>query len=179
MQRPTLKFQSQQPYINILDPYEMNRSIWARRNPETHNYYYSSPSIDNQSLGTFMSEVVFNSYNSTIRFGRFSGLTIKQIFDLDKSYLEFCIRELRAFYLTPDVIKDMLECGYVFSGTTTHRYKQKLSDYSTGLWLKRLLDAHEDDEDEADSYSESRSRGSCYNDELDMDQQGQEFWDSL
>ena len=136
-----------------------------------------------QLVVEFVNSVVFNGYDSVIGFGRHEGLTVKEIFEIDGTYIEFCMRELGQFYLKSEVIIDLINKGYVFSDETTLKYREKLQDFKSGVYfnnkhIEELESRSDYGDDDEDGWGGDVNSNPHYNDDLDMDQQSQEFWDN-
>ena len=171
---------------DILVPNDFSKSVWAINHTESGGIddFYQYSLVDD-----FMYKKVFNTYDSELGFGRYEGRTIKQVYEIDRTYLEFCIRELEHFFLSANVINDLVIDNYQFSQETTDNYKQKLCDYKSGVFLLNRRDDDRDDERDEyertgggydeDDWGGDIDNNSHYNDDLDMDQQSQEFWDNL
>ncbi len=170
---------------DILIAYEFDKSSWAINHTDSGSIddFYQYSLIDE-----FLYKKVFNNWESILGFGKYEGRTIRYVYEAESSYLEFCIRELNFFYLTSDIVKSLLSDGYQFSNETVLRYKQKLCDYRAGVWLSNKRDDEADEDynsgyyssgDNEDDWGGNIDSNPYYNDDLDMDQQSQEFWDNL
>ena len=112
------------------------------------------------------------SLNTEITFGKHYGSEIKKIIELDPGYIEWAIVNLEHFYLDATSIS-LLQNKITVSEISLSINQRKMEeDNKTQSFTSH---SQWDCYDDCDSvYSNP-----YYNDNLDMDQQSQEFWDSL
>jgi hypothetical protein len=91
----------------------------------------------------------YYTLDTEFTFGKYEGKTIKEVLELQPSYLDWCAINLDHFYITDEIITEIKEIKPDF--TITEEGKQKLADkYST--WVK---EQEQDENDENDDYSPS------------------------
>jgi len=115
----------------------------------------------------------FYDLNTEFTFGKYEGNTVRQILDLQPSYIDFCAINLDHFYITKNVITEIQTIKPDFS--ITSEGQQKL-DEKYANW--------ESEQEDANDYNERNSNRdetdwSHYNDNLDMDQQSEDFWNQF
>lgn len=115
----------------------------------------------------------FYDLNTEFSFGKFEGKTVREILDLQSSYLDWCAINLDYFYITENVITKIKTIKPDFALTTEGQ--QKL-DEKYANWESEQEDDY--DYDVRDSYRDE-TNWSHYNDDLDMDQQSIEFWNQF
>ena len=112
----------------------------------------------------------FYDLNTEFTFGIYVGKTVKQVLDLQPSYLDWCAINLDHFYISSEVIQEIQIISPNFS--ISQEGQQHLdSKYHT--W-----ENEQEQNNDNDSY-EDQTDWSNYNDDLDMDQQGFEFWNQF
>lgn len=118
----------------------------------------------------------FYTLDTEFTFGKFKGHTVRQILDLQPSYIDWCAINLDHFYITENVISEIKTIKPGFSLTTEGQ--QKLDEkYSN--WESVLEDFNDyDDYNDRDTYRDDTD-WSHFNDNLDMDQQSDEFWNQF
>lgn len=104
-------------------------------------------------------------------FGKFEGSTVRQIIDLQHSYLDWCAINLDHFYISETVIEEIKKIKPDFS--LSEEGQQKLNEK-----YEKWEHEQENDYDDRDDY-EDQTDWSHYNDDLDMDQQSPEFWNQF
>ena len=115
----------------------------------------------------------FYDLDTEFTFGKFEGNTVRQILDLQPSYLDWCAINFDHFYITENVITEIKTIKPDFALTTEGQ--QKLDEKYT-KWEAEEEDNN--DYDDRNSY-EDQTDWSHYNDDLDMDQQSEEFWNQF
>ena len=127
--------------------------------------------------------------DDALTFGKYTGQTVEQVVSEDFNYFQFCLREADRFFCKGKYLIELSNSGYEFDKPTIEGYARKeierrSYDEFMKLW-NYVMEAstpsnpnygNEDDND--DRYSDV-DNNSHYNDNLDMDQQSQEYWDSL
>jgi len=95
----------------------------------------------------------FYNLDTKFTFGKFKGKTLKDILDLQPSYLDWCVINLDHFYISDEVLEEIKAIKPDF--TLTEESKQKLADkYST--WEN---EQQQDDYDDYDDYYRRESYG--------------------
>lgn len=93
----------------------------------------------------------FYTLDTEFTFGKYDGKTVKEILELQPSYLDWCAINLDHFYISDEIIAEIKKIKPDF--TITEEGKQKLADkYST--WLAAPSDY--DDYDDYDNYPSAR-----------------------
>jgi len=113
----------------------------------------------------------FYDLDTEFTFGKYGGNTPRQILDLQPSYLDWCAVNLDHFYINENVIEEIKTIKPDFALTT--KGQQKLDEKYSNWEAER-----EDDDEDSDSY-EDQTDWSQYNDDIDMDQQSEEFWNQF
>ncbi len=111
----------------------------------------------------------YYSLESVFSFGKYNGLSLEKILQIQPSYVNWCLGNLDHFYIT---MEDQIAIKILFSEFVLNEEKMSFEE-----------DDDYDDFDcesnyEEDSY-ESFTDWSNYNDNLDMDQQSIEFWNQF
>lgn len=115
----------------------------------------------------------FYNLNSQFTFGKFEGKTVRQIIDLQSSYIDWCAINLEHFYISEDVIEDIIKIKPDF--TLSAEGQQKLDEKYIS-WADEQESYQDYDDRDADY---NQTDWSNYNDGLDMDQQSIEFWNQF
>jgi len=99
----------------------------------------------------------FYTLDTEFTFGKYEGKTVKEILELQPTYLDWCAINLDHFYISDEIIAEIKIIKPDF--TITEEGKQKLADkYST--WEE---EQQEDDYDDYDDYSPSYEKyGGAY-----------------
>jgi hypothetical protein len=99
----------------------------------------------------------FYTLDTEFPFGKYEGKTVKEILELQPSYLDWCAINLDHFYISDEIIAEIKIIKPDF--TITEEGKQKLADkYST--WED---EQQEDNYDDYDDYSPSYEKyGGAY-----------------
>jgi hypothetical protein len=91
----------------------------------------------------------FYTLDTEFTFGKFEGKTVREVLELQPTYLDWCAINLDHFYITEEIITEIKEIKPDF--TITEEGKQKLEDkYSS--WEN---EQQQDDYDDYDDYSPS------------------------
>jgi hypothetical protein len=115
----------------------------------------------------------FYDLETEFTFGKFEGKTVRQIIDLQLSYLDWCAINLDHFYISETVIEDIKKIKHDFS--ISEEGQQKLNAKYATWENEQEIDNDYDDRDDYDDQTD----WSNYNDDLDMDQQSPEFWNQF
>ena len=95
----------------------------------------------------------FYTLDTEFTFGKYEGKTVKEILELQPTYLDWCAINLDHFYLSDEIIEEIKIIKPDF--TITEEGKQKLADkYST--WE---VEQQQDDYDDHDDYDRRESYG--------------------
>ena len=112
----------------------------------------------------------FYDLDTEFTFGKYQGKTVRQIIDLQPSYFEWCAMNLDHFYISNEVIQ---EIQIIIPNFSISQEGQISLDKKYKIW-----EDEQDDYNDSDSYEDSTD-WSNYDDNLDMDQQGFEFWNQF
>lgn len=107
-------------------------------------------------------------------FGKYQYKTIRQVIEIDFLYINWCVTNLEHFYIGSNVVNELQQINPDFKLTEV---EQKILEDKHADWIQYL-----DEQAEWSNAFDERSRailGDNYNDELDMDQQSQDFWEDL
>lgn len=118
-------------------------------------------------------------FDKLFTFGKYEGKTLRQIIDLQPSYINWCVEALDHFYISEVVIEEIKKINSDF--TLSAEGKQKLKEKYI-RWVNEQ-EPHKDYYDDND-YDDSnafynQTDWSNYDDGLDMDQQSIEFWNQF
>ncbi len=121
----------------------------------------------------------FYDLDTQFAFGKYEGKTVRQILDLQPSYIDWCATNLDHFYISEDVIGEIKNIKPDF--LLTAEGKQKMEE-KYASW--KIEQETEEDYDidygyEGRSVDYDQTDWSNYDDGLDMDQQGIEFWNQF
>lgn len=95
----------------------------------------------------------FYTLDTEFTFGKYEGKTVKEILEIQPSYLDWCAINLDHFYISDEIISEIKVIKPDF--TITEEGKQKLADkYST--WEN---EQQQDDYDDYDDYDRRESYG--------------------
>ena len=89
----------------------------------------------------------FYDIDSEFTFGKYEGKTIKEVFEKDPKYIDFCFNNIDEFYVSPDVLKELRSLDPRSEGAKT-------SDEFDDDMLESYLDEAEMLEDIDDSFLE-------------------------
>jgi|LakMenEpi03Aug12_release.lakeMendotaPanAssembly.Ray.scaffolds.fasta_scaffold1015646_2 hypothetical protein len=117
--------------------------------------------------------------DSLFTFGKYEGKTGRQIIDLQPSYIDWCARNLDHFYISEEVIEEIIKIKPDFTLSTEGQ--QKLDEkYANWECEQESFQDYDDDNDYDDRNADyNQTDWSNYNDDLDMDQQSIEFWNQF
>jgi broad specificity phosphatase PhoE len=95
----------------------------------------------------------FYTLDTEFTFGKYEGKTVKEILEIQPTYLDWCAINLDHFYISDEIIAEIKVIKPDF--TITEEGKQKLADkYST--WEN---EQQQDDNDDYDDYDRRESYG--------------------
>ncbi len=114
--------------------------------------------------------------NDPFKFGKFKGQDIEFISENESTYITWCVRNIPNFLIS--------EGDFIHYAGDYNQYDLELLNKK---WEEFSLDEQEKEEEleldfshyDSDYEYSSIDSNPYYNDNLDMDQQDQEFWDSL
>ena len=109
-------------------------------------------------------------------FGNYEGQTVRQIIDVQPSYIEWCSINLNHFYIPKEVIEEIqkIRPDFILSNVA----EQKL-DEKHNIWANQFNYADDNDGYIDNSSYQDQTDWSNYDDNLDMDQQSIEFWNQF
>lgn len=119
----------------------------------------------------------FYDLDSPFAFGKYEGKTIRQIVDLQPSYIDWCATNLEHFYISEDVIEEIKKIKPDF--TLSVEGQQKLDEKYSILENEQESYQDYDDYDDDRNADYNQTDWSNYDDGLDMDQQSTEFWNQF
>ena len=174
------------PTPDILIPLPFERNHWLLN-------YTTTGKVEEfdewDILEDFARNAKFLDHYHVLKFGDYEGRTVRQLIELGvvdgiDCFKEYLLHE-EFFFVEPSVIRGLLAKGYEFD--EPYNYKCKLCDHHA--CLKMLTDYHnelaaemedEDYEEQLDNDNwKSSNTNPYYDDNLDMNQQSQEYWDNL
>jgi hypothetical protein len=100
----------------------------------------------------------FYNLDTQITFGKFEGKTINQIINIDDSYIEWCSINLDHFYLSGEVIDEIIAIKSDFSLSTL---AMEILEKKYDAW-----DTEQYDNDRDDDYERPQSYEDWLNDEF-------------
>ena len=130
-------------------------------------------------------------------FGRHNGNTLEEVAQVDVRYILWCVKEIKTFLIEKDLFlsyqnkyphlidaydrnlkqKTVIDFNsFSASNETIELLENRWDQYLDNYLVKSNVNNDEDMEDEADYYIEDNP---YYDDNLDMDQQDPEFWDTF
>lgn len=130
----------------------------------------------------------FNKKDSILSFGKYNGLTLGWVAENDFDYLEYCMRTVDRFFLNRTYLIELCNQNYLFSSETVSDYRVKRTENIAHIKVHNAaVRAHDAlnspyltyDSDDDNSWGGNPSSNPYYDDNLDMDQQSQDFWDNL
>lgn len=62
----------------------------------------------------------FYDSDSEFTFGKYEGKTIKEVFEQDPKYIDFCFNNIDEFYVSPDVMKELRSLDPRFTATSSN-----------------------------------------------------------
>jgi hypothetical protein len=114
--------------------------------------------------------------NSLFSFGKYEGKSLRDVLEIQPSYLNWCVINLDHFFLPEETIQEIQNIKPDFSLTN----EAKNINDNKSISFEKEEDDVEDlgNYDNRDSY-EDYTDWTHYNDNLDMDQQDIEFWNQF
>lgn len=113
---------------------------------------------------------------SKFTFGKFEGKTLREVIEVEPSYIDWCSLNLDHFYISANTIEEVTKIVPNF--TISEKGREKLAEK-----LETIQRENEEQENSRNDYYsdeyDSPDNSPYYNDSLDMDQQSSEFWDNL
>lgn len=100
----------------------------------------------------------FYDSESEFTFGKYEGKTIKEVFEKDPKYIDFCYNNIDEFYVSPEVMKELKQIDPTYT-------VPNLEDFDDDL-LQSYLDEAEELEDFDESFLEDEETN-WDDDELD------------
>lgn len=119
----------------------------------------------------------FYDLNTEFTFGKYIGNTIRQIVDLQPSYLDWCAINLEHFVMSDDTIEEIkkIKPSFAFSAEGIEKMDDKIEQWNNEELSYQYFDEGYDDKN-ADY---NQTDWSNFDDGLDMDQQSIEFWNQF
>jgi hypothetical protein len=102
----------------------------------------------------------FYDTDSEFTFGKYEGKTIKEVFEKDPKYIDFCFNNIDEFYVSPEVMKELKQLDPKFVGPN-------LTDLDDDL-LESYLDEAEEIEDFDEKFLEEEEEDVNWDDD-DLD----------
>lgn len=96
----------------------------------------------------------FYDIDSEFTFGKYEGKTIKEVFESDPKYIDFCFNNIDEFYVSPDVMKELRSLDPRFEATNTEASTDEFDDDMFDSYLEEtdlieeIDDPFQDQEDE-------------------------------
>ncbi len=96
----------------------------------------------------------FYDIDSEFTFGKYEGKTIKEVFESDPKYIDFCFNNIDEFYVSPDVMKELRSLDPRFAATNTEASTDEFDDDMFDSYLEEtdlieeIDDPFQDQEDE-------------------------------
>lgn len=85
----------------------------------------------------------FYDTDSEFTFGKYEGKTIKEVFEKDPKYIDFCFNNIDEFYVSPEVMKELRQVVPDFTAP-------KLDEFDDDM-----LDSYLDETGEIEDFDES------------------------
>ena len=100
----------------------------------------------------------FDSLDEIFRFGRYKEQTIEDVLIHNPSYIDFCIREIPPFMISPELVEQITE--YFPNFIIPNSYANKIGSYSEYIdrneyYNRNYDDYEEEDDDDYEYHSES------------------------
>ncbi|MCK9291141.1 MAG: hypothetical protein WCR58_11395 [Bacteroidales bacterium] len=91
----------------------------------------------------------FYDIDSEFTFGKYEGKTIREVFEKDPNYIEFCFNNIDEFYVSPEVMKELRQINPRYTGPSLQEMDDDVLDsYLEEIGeLDELGDAYAEDED--------------------------------
>jgi hypothetical protein len=112
------------------------------------------------------------SLETVMSFGKYNGSTTKEIIELDPSYISWTILNIEHLYLDENSIKYLQNKSNILDKILEVNKEKMNEDLESQNYSYSYQSDYYNDYTSVDSNPN-------YNDNLDMDQQSQEFWESL
>ena len=96
----------------------------------------------------------FYDIDSEFTFGKYEGKTIKEVFESDPKYIDFCFNNIDEFYVSPDVMKELRSLDPRFAATNTEASTDEFDDDMFDSYLEEtdlieeIADPFQDQDDE-------------------------------
>ena len=119
------------------------------------------------------------NYNldSIFTFGKFKGKTVKEVIELQPSYLDWCLKSIDSFSISENVITEIKANKPDFTFSSEALQKISIKNVKQQLTEETTRNSDYDSTDYSD-FADS-SDWNHYDDSLDMDQQSVEFWNQF
>ena len=103
----------------------------------------------------------FYNHDTEITFGNYSGLTLAQVFEVNKSYIEWCLQNLDHFMISDESLEDLYQMfpGVELSDEAENARTVKLEEYETDS----QFEDEDDDYEPMDGYGTSGEKYGWYN----------------
>jgi len=91
----------------------------------------------------------FYDIDSEFTFGKYEGKSIREVFEKDPNYIEFCFNNIDEFYVSPEVMKELRQINPRYTGPSLQEMDDDVLDsYLEEIGeLDELGDAYAEDED--------------------------------
>ncbi len=103
----------------------------------------------------------FYDIDSEFTFGKYEGETIREVFEKDPKYIDFCFNNIDEFYVSPDVLKELRQLNPKFN-------VQNMTNFDDEM-LESYLDEIGDIEDFEEGMLEDEEDLDWDEDDLDLD----------
>ena len=101
----------------------------------------------------------FDSLDNIFRFGRYKDQTIEDVLINNPSYIDFCIREIPSFMISPELVEQIKV--YFPNFIIPNSYADKIGSYSE--YMDRIYYYNRNDDDYDDDYNcEEYGDEECY-----------------
>lgn len=119
----------------------------------------------------------FYDLSTVFTFGKYQGKIVKQILDIQPTYIEWCATTLDHFCISDRVIEEIkaIKPDFTLSDEAIKKMVEKHSSWENEQ--ETFEDYDEDYDDRNADYNQTD--WSNYDDGLDMDQQSIEFWNQF
>ncbi|KAF0129487.1 MAG: hypothetical protein FD155_2410 [Bacteroidetes bacterium] len=104
----------------------------------------------------------FYDSDSEFTFGKYEGKTIKEVFEQDPKYIDFCFNNIDEFYVSPDVMKELRSLDPRFTAATTSNEEFDDDLFESYLDEAELVEEIDDpylDEDEGGNWDDEDDLG--------------------
>lgn len=126
-----------------------------------------------------MSRIYVHSLDAPMGFGKYASRTLRSVSNDDPSYVVWCAENLDGFAF------DTEAADYARGAIPGMGYMNVADEESRGCFAHKGYGSRYDDEEEIESVDDDGYDDpydidySCYDDQLDPDQQDKEFWDQF